>query len=76
MYVDVFTRIHIDEGEKALLTCRRSAYETVYEWISILLPFSLSLSGNGLINIKTVRASTLEKYKTNFDEKTNKYVSE
>ena len=31
---------------------------------------------NGLINIKTVRASTLEKYKTDFDEKTNKYVSE
>jgi hypothetical protein len=31
---------------------------------------------NGLINIKTVRASTLEKYKIKFDEKTNKYISE
>jgi hypothetical protein len=30
----------------------------------------------GLINIKTDRKSTLEKYKIKFDEKTNKYVSE
>jgi hypothetical protein len=31
---------------------------------------------NGLINIKTVRASTLNKYTTKLDEKTNKYISE
>jgi hypothetical protein len=31
---------------------------------------------NGLIDIKTVRASTLEKYKIKLDEKTNKYISE
>jgi hypothetical protein len=31
---------------------------------------------NGLINISTVRASTLEKYNIKFDEKSNKYISE
>jgi hypothetical protein len=31
---------------------------------------------NGLIDIKTVRASTIKKYKIKFDEKTNKYISE
>ena len=31
---------------------------------------------NGLINISTVRKSTLEKYNIKFDEKTNKYISE
>jgi hypothetical protein len=31
---------------------------------------------NGLINIKTVRKSTLEKYNIKFDEKNNKYISE
>jgi len=31
---------------------------------------------NGLFDIKTVRASTIEKYKTKFDERTNKYISE
>jgi hypothetical protein len=31
---------------------------------------------NGLINISTVRASTLEKYNIKLDEKTNKYISE
>ena len=31
---------------------------------------------NGLINIKTVRAFTLDKYKIKLDEKTNKYISE
>jgi hypothetical protein len=31
---------------------------------------------NGLINIKTVRASTLAKYNTKLDEKTNKNISE
>jgi hypothetical protein len=31
---------------------------------------------NGLINIETVGASTLEKYKIKLDEKTNKYISE
>ena len=31
---------------------------------------------NGLINIKTVRLWTLEKYKVKFDEKTHKYISE
>jgi hypothetical protein len=31
---------------------------------------------NGLISIKTVRKSTLEKYNIKLDEKTNKYISE
>ena len=31
---------------------------------------------NGLINISTVRKSTLQKYNIKFDEKTNKYISE
>jgi hypothetical protein len=31
---------------------------------------------NGLINISTVRKSTLEKYNIKFDEKSNKYISE
>ncbi len=31
---------------------------------------------NGLINIKTVGASTLIKYKTKIHKKTNKYISE
>ena len=31
---------------------------------------------NGLINIKTVRKSTLEKYNIKLDEQTNKYISE
>jgi hypothetical protein len=31
---------------------------------------------NELINISTVRKSTLEKYNIKFDEKTNKYISE
>jgi hypothetical protein len=30
---------------------------------------------NGLINIKTVRKSTLEKYNIKLDEQTNKYIS-
>jgi len=30
----------------------------------------------GLIDIETVRASTIEKYKINLDEKTNRYISE
>ena len=33
-------------------------------------------NNNGLIYIKTVSASTLEKYKIKLDEKTNKYISE
>ena len=31
---------------------------------------------NGLINIKTVKTSTLNKYNIKLDEKTNKYISE
>ena len=31
---------------------------------------------NGLIDVKTVRASTIEKYKIKLDEKTYLYVSE
>ena len=31
---------------------------------------------NGLINITSVRKSTLEKYNIKFDEKSNKYISE
>jgi hypothetical protein len=31
---------------------------------------------NGLIDIKTVRKSTLEKYNIKFDEESNKYISE
>jgi hypothetical protein len=31
---------------------------------------------NGLIDIKTGRASTLNKYSIKLDEKTNKYISE
>jgi hypothetical protein len=31
---------------------------------------------NGLMDIKTVRASTLNKYNIKLDEKTNKYSSE
>ena len=31
---------------------------------------------NGLIDIKTVRKSTLEKYNMKFDGKSNKYISE
>jgi hypothetical protein len=31
---------------------------------------------NGLINISTVRKSTLDEYNIKFDEKSNKYISE
>jgi hypothetical protein len=31
---------------------------------------------NGLIDIKTVRATTIEKYRINLDEKINKYICE
>jgi hypothetical protein len=31
---------------------------------------------NGLIDIKTVKALTTDKYKIKLDEKTNKYISE
>ena len=31
---------------------------------------------NGLIDFKTVKTTTLEKYKIKLEEKTNKYISE
>ena len=50
------------------------------KWKSRLRTRLLREINNGLINIKTVRKSTLEKYNIKFnikfDEKSNKYISE